>query len=257
MKMIIKRILDNQRFVISQIKNARERRTLEGELVIPLYEFKEYEWKSPRELVLTFGDLESGSKMLEVKYIRLNDLSCYKGKLTPKQISTLRIGNINIGKATGGFFYSPAYQYNKDDELILDIDEKKLNKASERLEKKLQSFPSEEVVEGKKAIPKLYLKEDGELYRISENGKKLVYPMRTRGRRYRIVYFLANRKNFIPTQEIADEYGVNAGTIRKTIGQIRQNIKNSCGISGDEVIESRIGEGYRIKCVEIKEETED
>ncbi len=253
---MVKRIFDNRWFVLNQIKSVREIRTSEGEWVIPLYEFKNYEWKSIHELAQTIEELESACKILKLNSIQLNDLSRYKEKLTPKQISTIRIGDTNIGKFHGSFFYTPAYQYNKDDELILEIDQKKLDKHYLYFKKYYLKTGLKREKKEKEKVPQFRLNEVGELYWINKEGKKLIYPMRKKGLRYKIVYRLASEKQFIPAKQIADEYEVDINTIRNTIGKIRMNIKKYFNIQGNKVIEGRTGEGYRIKCVKIIESTE-
>jgi hypothetical protein len=130
---------------------------------------------------------------------------------------------------------------------------KKLDEFISKITSKIEGG---EKKEESKEVVKLYLDEEGKLYWINEAGKKFTYPMKTNKLRYKIVHYLANKKQFIPTQEIADDLVVNKKKIRETIGKIRMEIKKHCHINGNKVIEGKVGKGYRVKCVEIMESTE-
>jgi hypothetical protein len=101
--------------------------------------------------------------------------------------------------------------------------------------------------------------EKGELYWINEKGKKFIYHLKIDSLNYKIVHYLASEKDFVPTQEIADEYGKDTNTIRSIISKLRKGIKKNLKIDGEQIIENVPSKfkGYRIKNIKMIEESSD
>jgi len=105
----------------------------------------------------------------------------------------------------------------------------------------------------KEKIPTLILNEEGELCRVDDKEKMLIYPMNPDKLRYKIVRYLALEKRWTPTKELAEEFEKETQKIRKTIEQIKRQIEKFLKIPGNEVVENKKGVGYRIKNVKIRE----
>lgn len=120
--------------------------------------------------------------------------------------------------------------------------------------KKFESYYKkiENLKKGKRKL-KFILNSNGELYRTDDEKRKFVYLMDPKKLRYKIVHFLAEQKEFVPTSDLASELNKKAPEIRKNIGEIRRLIKERLRIPGSEIVESNPGSGYRIKNVKLKE----
>ncbi|MFA6895588.1 MAG: HTH domain-containing protein [Candidatus Paceibacterota bacterium] len=97
----------------------------------------------------------------------------------------------------------------------------------------------------------LTLNNKGELC-VEKDGKKtLTYSMEWGGQRYKIVYLLATRKEWIPTKYLAEEFNTTPEKIRKAIEQIKRLMEKFLKISGDKIIENKKGLGYKITKIKV------
>lgn len=145
----------------------------------------------------------------------------------------------------------------------IKIDSKKIRthikaKRLEKINDILKKYREKLLPETKKMPIINFNVEKGELYWINEKGKKFVCCLRLNSLNYKILYFLANEKKFIPTSEIANEYGKNNEIIRSIISKLRKSIKKNLKIDGKTIIEGGIpGKGYRVKNIKMEELSED
>lgn len=92
---------------------------------------------------------------------------------------------------------------------------------------------------------KLYLDKDGNFWH--EPKEKFCYPMGAKSERLKILSYLVDNKGF-QSPEVISEYlgGKKHQTIRTEIKKIKDHIKKSLNIDGNELIESKKDSGYRI-----------
>lgn len=127
-------------------------------------------------------------------------------------------------------------------------DLEKINKTLKKYEKKLPK-------EAEKLPTINFDAEKGELFWVNEKGERLIFCLRTNSLRYKIIYFLADKKSFIPTTEIAEEFGKTTNDIRSIISKLRRDIKKHLKIDGEKIIENVPSKGYRVKNIKIIEES--
>jgi predicted HTH transcriptional regulator len=123
-------------------------------------------------------------------------------------------------------------------------------KELEKVNKRLKEYKEKEFEE---KILINFDTEEGKLYWINENGKKFVCHLKVDSLPYKIIYFLAKEKNFVTTEELAEEYDKDKALIRSVISKLRKKLKQKLKIDGKKIIESIPSQGYRIRNVKIVE----
>ena len=172
---------------------------------------------------------------------------------SPEEIIKDRL--LALSYYVGGFLRGLGFEVPAQDieiesgKIMVRMKVKRLEKINNAFKKYIES---KEIIEEKQKLPELFFNlENGELYRINTKGRKLIYRLRPNSLKYKILCFLANKKEFTPTSEIADEYNKSNKTIRSIISKLRNSIKKNLKIDGKKIIENVPSKGYRIKNIKI------
>lgn len=96
---------------------------------------------------------------------------------------------------------------------------------------------------------------DSEGYFYFEGASdKLKHRFKQNSLRYRLLRLLAQRKSYVPTQELADELEVRTGDIRGAVEEIRTLVFKKMGLPREGIFENNAdGTGYKVANVTIKE----
>jgi hypothetical protein len=130
--------------------------------------------------------------------------------------------------------------------MIAHIEVKELEKVNKKLKKYKEKEFEEKILIN-------FDTEEGKLYWINEKGGKFVCHLNVDSLPYKIIYFLAKEKNFVTTEELAEEYDKDKALIRSVISKLRKKLKQKLKIDGKKIIESIPSQGYRIRNVKIVE----